>query len=450
MFVMTLEKELIEKIRPDDCLRREVDNISRSLLDKVQSIASDYDEISDVRLVGSVSKDTYLARPDIDVFILFKTSTDRAVMNEIGLRIGKQVLVNKEERYAEHPYTHGMFDGYEADIVPCYKIEDTSKMMSAVDRTPFHTEYVIKNLKESQRDEVRLLKRFLKGIGAYGAEAKVEGFSGYLVELLILKYGTFIETVAAAATWRSGMSIDLEGKGDGRFQTPLVFIDPVDRTRNVASALSIDTFSLFVHACKEYLKGPRRTYFFPNTRDILAAEEIRYKLAELGHGALVVTCPRPDLVDDNLYPQANKTLDGLSVQLRNEGFVVADSALSIGKKTVQLAYLIESMTLSDSKKRVGPPTTMKNAEEFLAKWQEEAVLGPYIEGGRWVAMIKRDNTSALDAMRKGLGLASVGESFKDVQFVIYDSEGAMKNGSTEGLSLLLDKRFSWELGGSPP
>ncbi|MFA5312557.1 MAG: CCA tRNA nucleotidyltransferase, partial [Methanomassiliicoccales archaeon] len=405
---MTLEKDLIEKIRPDDRLKEEVKRVSISLLEKVRSISLAYQEISDVRLVGSVSKDTYVSRPDIDIFILFKTSTDRGAMNEIGLRIGKQVLVDREERYAEHPYTHGMFDGYEVDIVPCYRIEDTSKIMSAVDRTPFHTEYVIKNLKESQRDEVRLLKQFLKGIDAYGAEAKVEGFSGYLVELLVLKYGTFSDTITAASGWRNGTKLDLEGRGDGKFQTPLVFIDPVDWSRNVASALSTEKFSLFVYACNEYLKNPRRTFFFPGKRDMLPADTIMERLVELGHGALVAMCPRPDLVDDNLYPQSKKTLDGLTVQLRNEGFAVTESAVYVGKDSVQLAYLIESMTLSDSKKRIGPPITMKNSEEFLARWRGSAVLGPYIEGGRWVAMVRRDTTSAIEALRKGIGIASVG------------------------------------------
>ncbi|MCE5296567.1 MAG: CCA tRNA nucleotidyltransferase, partial [Euryarchaeota archaeon] len=349
------------------------------------------------------------------------------------------------ERYAEHPYSHGMFDGYEVDIVPCYKIDDTSKMMSAVDRTPFHTEYVIKNLKESQKDDVRILKQFMKGICAYGAEAKVEGFSGYLVELLIMKYGTFTDTITAASSWRNGTKLDLDGRGDGKFETPLAFIDPVDRSRNVASALSMEKFSLFVHACNEYLKNPRRTFFFPGKRETLSADTIRKRLAELGHGALVATCPRPDLVDDNLYPQAKKTLDGLTVQLRNEGFAVTDSAVYVGKSSVQLAYLIESMTLSDSKKRIGPPITMKNSEEFLARWRGVAVLGPYIEGGRWVAMVKRETTCAVEALKKSIDIASVGESFRDARFDVYDSEGALSIGSNEGLSMLMDKRFSWEL-----
>jgi tRNA nucleotidyltransferase (CCA-adding enzyme) len=47
--------------------------------------------------------------------------------------------------------------------------------------------------------EVRLLKKFMKGTGVYGAEIKIGGFSGYLCELLILKYRSFAQTIEAFA-----------------------------------------------------------------------------------------------------------------------------------------------------------------------------------------------------------------------------------------------------------
>jgi tRNA nucleotidyltransferase (CCA-adding enzyme) len=37
----------------------------------------------------------------------------------------------------------------------------------------------------------------MKGTGVYGAEAKVEGFSGYLTELLVINYGSFPKALEA-------------------------------------------------------------------------------------------------------------------------------------------------------------------------------------------------------------------------------------------------------------
>ena len=92
--------------------------------------------------------------------------------------------------------------------------------------------------------EVRLLKKFMQGIGVYGAEIKVGGFSGYLCELLIMKYGSFAETVEAFANYNKRVIIDIENYYADRqnelsllFPEPLVIVDPVDKGRNVASAV---------------------------------------------------------------------------------------------------------------------------------------------------------------------------------------------------------------------
>ena len=59
--------------------------------------------------------------------------------------IGKELLTDTEESYAEHPYIRGYYKDYYIEIVPCYKIEKSSQKLSAVDRTPLHTDYVKNN-----------------------------------------------------------------------------------------------------------------------------------------------------------------------------------------------------------------------------------------------------------------------------------------------------------------
>ena len=87
-------------------------------------------------------------------------------------------------------------------LYPCYKIEDASQKLSAVDRTPLHTKYVKENLKENQKSDVRLFKQFLRGISCYGAEAEIEGFSGYLCEILVIKYKNFKGLIENASKWK--------------------------------------------------------------------------------------------------------------------------------------------------------------------------------------------------------------------------------------------------------
>src|SRR6185503_494851 len=101
-------------------------------------------------------------------------------------------------RYSDHPYVEAIVRGVRVNVVPCYDVEQ-GKWQSAADRSPFHTEYVIKNMDGEKRDQVRLLKKFFKSAGIYGAEISTGGFSGYVSEVLVLKYGSLENVLHAAA-----------------------------------------------------------------------------------------------------------------------------------------------------------------------------------------------------------------------------------------------------------
>ena len=81
---------------------------------------------------------------------------------------------------------------------------------------------------------MRLLKKFLKSVGVYGAEIATSGFSGYVTEILILKYGSFesvlqeISNISGREGEKNVISID---KTDvdiiKTFQSQLIIVDPV-------------------------------------------------------------------------------------------------------------------------------------------------------------------------------------------------------------------------------
>jgi len=147
-------------------------------------------------IVGSVTRDTWLPdKKEFDVFILFPKDLKPSELEKYGLQVAKEIVKEMKGtftlKYAQHPYLSAKINDVEIDIVPCYKIKDTSEVKSAVDRTPFHVAYLQKKLKKKQANEVRLLKKFLKNHNLYGADAKTQGFSGYLCELLIINYKTF-------------------------------------------------------------------------------------------------------------------------------------------------------------------------------------------------------------------------------------------------------------------
>jgi len=445
-----IKKEVLSRITPSkedhDAMFQKIDRLIVLVKEQLKSCSVS----ADVELVGSTAKGTYLVgNMDVDVFLVFDRSVKRSVLATTALSIGRSLLSDTEECYAEHPYIRGVFEGLKCEIVPCYRIGSADELVSAVDRTPLHTSYVLEHLSLKQRDEVRLLKQFLKGIGCYGAEAEVEGFSGYLCEILILRFGSFDNVLLDAMSWSEKVKLSLSDESFSGFDGPLIFIDPVDSNRNVASALSVHRFEVFVKAACEYVKKPLLSFFFPSEVVPWSCEKI---LSELGSFCVVGLCfPKPsDLIAENLYPQVRKSLKSIVELAERFDFVVDDSLYAIGDDTVYLILFVDETVLSKTRIHVGPPVAVeKNATDFKKKWQqdERTVRGPWVEDGRLFVEIKREYQDISSLLKNEVVVASLG---KDLDAVIREKMMvcSMKDLVVEDLrrfwTLVLDDRFSWE------
>lgn len=442
---MTLEQEILKRISPSAAEREAIDRKVRSLLDKATEEADREDMGLSVLLVGSVAKDTFLCEPDLDVFVLFPESVSRERLESVGLALGRRVLGEGEERYAEHPYIHGQWEGLEVDLVPCYRIEDTSRLRSAVDRTPFHTRYVRSHLSGDQKDEVRLLKQFAKGIGVYGAEARTQGFSGYLLELLVIRYGTFRAALEAGSAWKRGTVLDLEGIRGRKFNDPLVFHDPVDGNRNVASALSAQSLATFIYAARRYLEGPSERFFFPRRREPLELSAMRDMLVKRGTGVLVVTMERPCIIDDNLYPQVRRSLDGICALMEGHDFRVIDRAFHVAE-ALSFVVEVESLELPLGRHHSGPPAWVDNSYAFLERWEKEGLSRPFLENGHWAVIAPRAHTRAEELIASMLPTAALGSDLREARVLeITMGTAAISEKNRPALSALLDKRMNWEV-----
>jgi len=438
-------KKILEKIQPsqedEQKLKKTVEKIKTKILE------FEYNFPIEIELVGSVAKGTYLKNPDIDIFLLFPPEISRKEMEHMGLKIGKKVIPEGREKYAELPYINGIFDDFEIDIVPAYKIEDSSKKISAVDRTPFHTKFIKQNLKHNQKNEVRLLKQFMKGIGVYGAEAKIEGFSGYLTELLILKYGSFLDVLKSASDWKSRTTLYISQIKNSEnllelFPQPLIFIDPVDGNRNVASALSRNRYSMFIYAAKEYLKNPSDKFFFPKQMEIMDIEEIRKKLDSRKTYFIVVDAPKPDVVNDTLYPQINKFSNTIQ-RILDEEFLVFNIFYTLSEK-ISIFVELKHKKTSAMKKHEGPPVWHTNSEDFIKKWKHKAERKPYIEKGRWWIEYKRKELTANEYLYEHLESHNIGKNINKKEIEINDLIKNIKKEYVDVLTQFLDNKMPWE------
>jgi tRNA nucleotidyltransferase (CCA-adding enzyme) len=250
---MTIEKickSVLRKITPTTEEEDELSFLFINLRDRLQEY---FGEEIVIELNGSVAKGTALrGNSDLDIFLKFPIDTPKESFKKIVEKL-KNFLeefglkVNLE--YASHPYIHSKYGDIEVDVVPCYNIVEGEDIISAVDRSPHHTHYVIKNLFGEQKREVRLLKQFLKATGVYGADEEHRGFSGYLCELLVIEYGSFINV------------LESEIKDYRDIGGVIHFSDPVDKNRNVAAALGIESYSKFVIAARKFLEIPSLSAF---------------------------------------------------------------------------------------------------------------------------------------------------------------------------------------------
>lgn len=361
-------ERIIERLEPSKEERRAIKALAERVISHIGSKGYP------AELMGSVAKDTWLSgQADLDIFIFFDPEVKRGVLEKEALKLGQETFKalggTYEVGYAEHPYVRGKIGQTKIDIVPCYKLKKAA-IRSAVDRTPFHTKYVRARLTAPLRQHVLLLKQFMKAHEVYGAEAKVEGFSGYLCELLVLRYETFEKVLKTSKKWPD--VIDLEGYYTPSqhsllkemFKAPLIVIDPVDKERNVAAVLTKENIGRFRDAAGSYLEKPTLEHFFPGPVKPLPLSEVQAKTKT----CLYIIIEKPNIVDDILWPQMRRSAGILQKQLELNDFRVEKTRVWANGKCVLVLWLDE-LSLPETRIHEGPPVELgEHARKFKEKY----------------------------------------------------------------------------------
>jgi tRNA nucleotidyltransferase (CCA-adding enzyme) len=267
---------VLREITPIEEERKKILQVFEKIRDALEKHLHRVGVRAEVTLQGSIAHETWLRGDrDLDVFVLYPEEWSVSDVKERGFQLIKEAVENigrVEVRYAEHPYVRVVVDDVEADIVPAFKLKSPVNIRTAVDRTPFHTQFVVEHLKNGLNNDVRLLKKFMKTVGVYGAEVKTKGFSGYAAELLVIKYGGFLNTLKAASEWRPPVYVNTLGDEAlfrdvvrrlvEKYPESIIYMpDPVDPSRNVTAAVSIEKLSTFILSAKCFLEKPSLRYF---------------------------------------------------------------------------------------------------------------------------------------------------------------------------------------------
>ena len=348
-------------------------------------------EVTGVIYGGSFAKDTWLrGDADVDIFVKFDRSMDEERFERVGVELGMSSLEKHGAhlRYSDHPYVEAFVKGIRINVVPCYDVEK-GKWKSAADRSPFHTQYVAGAFDTQKKAHARLLKKFLKSAGIYGAEISTGGFSGYVSEVLIAKYGSLEKVLAAASEFTRGQVIavnDYDRDVVKGFSSPLVIIDPVDPRRNLGTAISPECAGRFILAARAFLRKPSIKFFSRQKPRVNEKLYPHVLVAEFSHRKRS---------PDTIWGQLKRSQNALAKQLELAGFAVIRSTCGTDEdRHGVFAFLLESHTLAPYMARKGPEIfRAKDVQSFVAKAKSPLAMWADKEM-RVSTIVKRKETDA--------------------------------------------------------
>jgi len=404
-------KRVLLRIKPDEPQRQRVMATVTAAIEAMRKSIYPVDPQLEMKLEGSLAKDTWISTDvDADVFILFPPSYEKQQMGNLVIEHARKAFGAKRVglRYAEHPYATVKLTGVDVDFVPCYR-STPPNWLSATDRTVYHTVFVNENFDARLRDEARILKAFLKGIDIYGAEIRVEGFSGFLSELLVLWAGGFLNALRRLSEAKMPLVVDVEGLTTAQnpaevanaFRSEFVVIDPVDRERNVASSVSADNLANLVWASRSFLAEPSESFFSPRRVQRVPKQLRRWE------ARLVCVRVAPwDVPPDVLWGQVHRIRRKMEGELVKAGFRVYKSGdWTDESEEVLFLFALDDNSLPSSLLHLGPSAfDYPNSEAFLARHHSDqhVISGPYIKDGRWAVLLRRDAIKVNEILKSAL------------------------------------------------
>ncbi|MBW3015440.1 CCA tRNA nucleotidyltransferase [Candidatus Woesearchaeota archaeon] len=352
-------------------------------------------------LGGSLAKGTNLKGDfDVDIFVRFDLEyKDKDLSKILGkaLKNFKCQLVHGSRDYYQFKYKN-----LKVEVVPVLRIANAAQAVNVTDVSPLHAMWVKKNIK-TLADDVMLAKRFCKAQGVYGAESYINGFSGYMLEILVIHYGGFVKMLKAVSNWKPKMVIDIANHYKNKQQvfsklnaakilSPLIVIDPVQKDRNAAAALNLETFCKFIHVARKFMYAPSKDFF---TKPVFSLNLLRGRARKFGVESVFLKIKPLEGKDDIVGSKILKAFNYIRKQIEMAEFSVLDSGWEWNDH-VYFWYLIYPKQLPSYKKHPGPLvfSSEQHIKKFLIKHKETIV-----EGSRIFAIVKRAYKNPSDLIK---------------------------------------------------
>ncbi|HLD34188.1 MAG TPA: nucleotidyltransferase domain-containing protein [Candidatus Nanoarchaeia archaeon] len=390
---MNWKTEVLLKVKPNSAEEQSLKNKVNHFLKKLDSHLKDAHAI----LGGSGAKNTWLkGEHDADIFVLFSEK-----YRDNGHKLADMLEASIKKLHQPYERLHGSRDYYRIyeedflfEIIPILHIKKAIEAKNITDVSPLHAAWVQKHASSKLCDEIRLTKAFCKAQKCYGAESYIRGFSGYVLEILTIHYGSFEKLLKASQKWAEKEIIDVaklyKKKADvwtelngSKLQSPLIIIDPVDKTRNAAAALSKERWLLFKEKASKFLKKQNCLFF---ERTYMTIPSLKSKKGK--HHIVAIEIITVDGKEDKIGAQLLLAFDYLKKHMAEFDLIEADWEWDKHSKAL-FWFIVKNAGRPKKELRKGPPLEMK---EYVADFKKKHKKTKLKDGHVWAEIDVKDYT----------------------------------------------------------
>lgn len=388
--------EVVGEFTPSEEEKRALKAVIRHVLTAIRGELARQGIQAKVMLGGSAAKGTFLRHDfDCDCFVRFSKRHAKDNLSDLLERV-LRIFSGVERVPGSRDYFQFVHEGIEFEVVPVLSIRSHKTVQNVTDASPLHVGWITKHIRKNPklRREILLTKLFLKANDLYGAESHIRGFSGHIVDLLVIHYGSFLAFLGDAAQWEQTKVIDAEGHHQDAIKAinrskhgPLILVDPIQPERNAAAALSKENFLLLRDVAREFLANPTKKMF--HRKEITKSDLLHQSK---GKKLLMLAALPKEGKHDVMGAKMLKVYQYLMHQLQHHGFHIEDSGWRFtpkrgGEAKALFWFILPRKALGPAYEHMGPPVKdSHHAGKFREKHRRAVV-----KGDRLYAKVRRSH-----------------------------------------------------------
>ncbi|MFH1066178.1 MAG: nucleotidyltransferase domain-containing protein [Nanoarchaeota archaeon] len=410
-----LRDNVLKEIKPSSAEEKAVLAIASAVMQKIR-----IPNATPV-LGGSFAKGTWLSgNHDVDIYVKFTKSfySGKNISTVLEKEL-KKSFKDVEVLHGSRDYFQLKMKEFTVEIVPIIEINHADEAENITDVSILHVKWVSHH--RQLLDDMRMAKAFFKANRIYGAESYIQGFSGYVLEILTVYYSGFEELMQNIAKWdvSKRVVIDIEGYHKGKaliselnkakLYSPLILIDPVQKDRNAAAGLSWEVYEKAIIPARNYLENPSLKFF---EKQIMTKALLKKKAGKNAFFMIEANAleGKRDIVGAKLL----KCFEHAKKELVLHEFKVLESGWE-WEKDALFWFIVPKEKLSLNYKHRGPPVAeAERLMQFKQAWKERKILE---EDGVSYVLAKRKFRDAKSLLKAVVKDEYVGERVKGIKLL---------------------------------